>query len=132
MQETKNLKKTNVMNLQIEQKYQFYSEKYDVTFDILKMSNDDVYLNIQQINNLFNNTFDEWLKSYEKYDGCPLEFKAIQYYEQHGYENHKDYLNDIIQIIDDDKYYSIHFLFRYISDNDMNFSQNIYDFYKSL
>lgn len=51
------------MSLQIKQKHQFFSKEYDVNLDVLEMSNKEVYYNIDQINSLFKEKFDEYLKT---------------------------------------------------------------------
>jgi hypothetical protein len=123
--------KTDVMGLEIKQKHQFYSEKFDVTLDILEMSNKEVYYNIDQINSLFTEKFDEYLKT----QNCgviykPSYFKACQYFDIYGYSTPEDFEIDMILEIDNIQWYSFSYLCPYIGKQDEEFSHKICDFYR--
>ncbi len=113
------------MTLQIIQKHQFYSEKYDVTFEILKMSNNEMYLNIEQIEILFPKSFDEFLKTLNLGDKRASYLKALQTFDLHGYLTPEDFEKDMILEIDNIKFYSLSYLTPYIVEFDRFLSRQL-------
>lgn len=113
------------MTLQIIQRHQFYSEKYDARLDVVKMSNNEMYLNIEQIETLFTIPFDEFLKTLNIGNERASYLKAIQIFDLRGYLTPEDFEKDMILEIDNIKFYSLSYLTLYIVEFDRFLSRQL-------
>lgn len=126
------------MSLEIKQKHQFYSGKYDVTFVIFKLSNREFYIDIEQINSLFTLKFDEWEKIVDaKTDDLCTDinhkiFKSIQYFDPCKYKTSEEFEKDMIIEIKNVKLYFLMYIFPYIWDSNKDFATDLLQFYNSL
>lgn len=113
------------IGLQVEQKHQFYSEKYDITLDVLEMSNREMYLNIEQLESLIPEKFDDYthdqIKDAPQYR--PTYPKATQYFNIYSYKTPEDFEKDMILEIDNEKWYSLSYLCPYIAKFDKELSR---------
>ncbi len=113
-----------MMNLKIVEKHQFYSENYSVTLDVLKMSNNEMYLKIEQIQSLFTITFDEFLQI-QNLDKRISYLKATQTFDLRGYKTPEDFEKDMVLEIDNIKFYSLSYLTPYIVEFDKILSRQL-------
>ena len=121
------------MNLQIKQKHQFYSEKHDVIFDILKMSNNECYVNLNQFELILSKTFEEYLRVDDiVIDARPSYLKACVYFDVFGYKIPEDFEKDMVLEIDNIKWYSFSYLCPYTAKYDEELSDQLCEFYRSL
>lgn len=121
------------MTLQIIQKHQFYSEKYDVTFDILKMSNNEMYLNIKQIESVFLQKFDDYMTDQCKNSTYKKTYpKAVQFYDVFRYSTPEDFEKDMILDFDNIKWSAYSYISPFIYKHNEKLGEELLNFYKSI
>jgi hypothetical protein len=100
-------------------------QKYDARLDVVKMSNNEMYLNIEQIETLFTIPFDEFLKTLNIGNERASYLKAIQIFDLRGYLTPEDFEKDMILEIDNIKFYSLSYLTLYIVEFDRFLSRQL-------
>lgn len=121
------------MSLQIKQKHQFFSGEYDVIFDILELSNGEMYLNLEQVESLFQERFEDYM-----IDQCknttyrPTYPKACQYFDIYGYASPEDFEKDMILEIENAKWYSFSYLCPYIAKHNDDLGLELFNLSRSI
>ncbi|MCQ9640975.1 hypothetical protein MP478_16445 [Chryseobacterium sp. WG14] len=120
------------MSLQIKQKHQFFSKEYDVNLDVLEMSNGEMYLNLEQVESLFQERFEDYMIDQCKNTTYRTTYpKACQYFDIYGYASPEDFEKDMILEIENAKWYSFSYLCPYIAKHNDAFSENLCEFYRT-
>lgn len=118
------------MSLQIKQRHQFQSEKYNVELDFFMFENNHPRLLISQLEEAFKTSFADWLalSTTKKMAG----FKSTCYFDQYCYAKIDDYFNDLIVEVDGQKYCSYMFAHQYIGEHNENLYNETLNFYKAI
>lgn len=121
-------KPNQLVCLQVKQKHQFHSEKYDINLDILEMSNGEMYLNLEQIESLIPERFEDYMIDQCKDTSYRKTYpKACQYFDAYGYKTPEDFEKDMVLEIDNINWYSLSYLCPYIAKFDKELSRPLCD-----
>jgi len=121
------------MSLQIKQKHQFHSEEYNMNFDILQMSNNEIYLNIEQLESVFNEKFDDYMTEQNKDQPYRKTYpKAVQFYLEFGYITPEDFEKDMILEIDNVLWLSFSYICPFIARQNHPLFRSLIDFRKLI
>lgn len=118
------------MNLQIKNKYQFYSVEHNIKLDFFIFENNHPRLLVSQLEEIFKSSFYEWfnmprIKSI-------AEFKSVCYFDQYGYKIINDYFNALVIDVDQQQYCSYMLAHQYIGEHNEKLYAETLHFYKQI
>lgn len=93
----------------MEKVHSYYSKKQNITINFIEFKNRHLYLKIQNLNELLNDSFEDWkAKNYQ------TEILKSSYYDWFNYESLEDYQKELVIEYNDEKLCSFMLAYSFI------------------